>query len=135
MKVVLDTNVLMSGIFFRGYPHRILRAWQAGHIELVASAEILAEYVDVAERLAAELGADEARATIALVATHANLVSAPPLPEQVCDDPDDDKFLACAAAAAVTIIVSGDKALRRTSGYRGIEVLTPRGFVEGHLGR
>jgi len=51
MKVVLDTNVLISGIFFSGPPGRILAAWADGRFELVASVEVLAEYRRVAERL------------------------------------------------------------------------------------
>ena len=67
------------------------------------------------------------------MATGAEIVAASQLPTQVCDDPDDDKFLACAAAARVPIVISGDKALRRASGYRDIAVLTPRQFVDAHL--
>lgn len=133
MKIVLDTNVLMSGIFFRGNPHRILQSWRADRLQLVVSTEILAEYAEVAERLAAEFGLGEAETTIALMATRAEIVAAPQLPTQVCDDPDDDKFLACAVAAQVSIVISGDKALRRASGYRDVEVLTPRQFVDAHL--
>ena len=133
MKIVLDTNVLMSGIFFGGNPHRILQSWRAGRLQLVVSTEILAEYAEVAERLTAEFGLGEAETTIALMATGAEIVAAPQLPTQVCDDPDDDKFLACAVAARVPIVISGDKALRRASGYRDIAVLTPRQFVDAHL--
>jgi predicted nucleic acid-binding protein len=56
--------------------------------------------------------------------------SAPPLAEGICDDPDDDKFLACALASESRIIVSGDKHLLKVSGYKGIEVLRPRKFLE-----
>lgn len=133
MKIVLDTNVLMSGIFFRGNPNRILEAWREDRLQLVVSAEILAEYAEVAERLAAEFGVGEAEPTIALMATRAEMVAAPALATQVCDDPDDDKFLACAVAGGVSTVVSGDKALLRASGYRDIEVLTPRQFVDAHL--
>ena len=59
----------------------------------------------------------------------------PPLQERVCRDPDDDKFLACAVASGTKLVVSGDKALLETSGYAGINVLTPRSFVERHLNR
>lgn len=52
---------------------------------------------------------------------------------QVCADPDDDKFLACALASGARIIVSGDKHLVDVSGYRGIEVLRPRAFVDRYL--
>jgi predicted nucleic acid-binding protein len=51
MKVVLDTNVLIAGIFFSGLPARILGSWADGGFELVASVEVLAEYRRVAERL------------------------------------------------------------------------------------
>lgn len=44
MRCVLDTNVLMSGIFFGGVPGRVLEAWMSGRIELILSPEILAEY-------------------------------------------------------------------------------------------
>jgi uncharacterized protein len=44
----------------------------------------------------------------------------------VCTDADDDKFLACALAAGISVIVSGDKRLSAVSGWNGIEILTPR---------
>jgi predicted nucleic acid-binding protein len=57
------------------------------------------------------------------------------LERQVCIDPDDDKFLACAVASGARTIVSGDKHLLSVSGYRGIEVLRPRAFLERYLAR
>ena len=51
MRVVLDTNVLMSGIFFAGPPATILAAWAEGELELLASVDILAEYRPVGDRL------------------------------------------------------------------------------------
>ena len=44
MKVVLDTNVFISGVFFSGPPHQILTAWRDGKIQLAISQEILKEY-------------------------------------------------------------------------------------------
>ena len=52
MRVVLDTNVLMSGIFFTGPPQRILAVWAEGQLDLLASVDILTEYRRVARRLA-----------------------------------------------------------------------------------
>ncbi|MDX9980814.1 MAG: putative toxin-antitoxin system toxin component, PIN family [Lentisphaeria bacterium] len=51
MRVVLDTNVFISAVFFGGVPGKILDMWREGGIELLLSAEILAEYEDVARRL------------------------------------------------------------------------------------
>jgi predicted nucleic acid-binding protein len=63
------------------------------------------------------------------------MVAAMPLTDPVCTDPDDDKFLACAVASKAKVICSGDKALLKTTGYRGIEVMTPRSFADRFLGK
>jgi predicted nucleic acid-binding protein len=52
LKVVMDTNVFVSGVFFGGPPYQILKAWQSGVFELVVSQEILDEYQRVGEILA-----------------------------------------------------------------------------------
>ena len=48
-------------------------------------------------------------------------------------DPDDDEFLACADAAGVAVIVSGDKDLVDHNGWLGVRVLRPRQFVDEFL--
>ena len=68
-----------------------------------------------------------------LLVIEATMVEAKPLTEAVCTDPDDDKFLACALASKAKVICSGDKALLKTSGYKGIEVLTLRSFADRFL--
>lgn len=67
---------------------------------------------------------------LALLAATASFVDAPPLPEPVSADPDDDKFLAVAFAARAPVIVSGDRHLLAVAAWRGIAVLSPRAFVE-----
>jgi predicted nucleic acid-binding protein len=52
MRIVLDTNVFVSGVFFSGPPYDILNAWRDGRVEIVVSPEILEEYVRVGEELA-----------------------------------------------------------------------------------
>ena len=133
MRVVLDTNVLLSAILFAGTPGRILEAWRNGKVELVIAPDIVDEYVRVAERLEERYDNVEIQPIIALVVQNATLVPATRLPTPVCDDPDDDKFLACARASGTHIVVSGDKKLRATSGHEGIQVLTPRQFVDQFL--
>ena len=68
-----------------------------------------------------------------LIVARARICLSPRLPEGVCDDPADDKFLACALAGGARVIVSGDKALLRTSGYGGVRVMTPRQFISLYL--
>lgn len=135
VRVVLDTNVFLSGIFFGGIPGRLLEAWQAGHLTLVLSPAILAEYHRAGAALAARYpGIDAAlHPLLALVTQSATLVDAPDLPDAVSADPDDDKFLACAVASRTPVIVSGDKHLLHVSGWSGIEVLTPRQVLDRYI--
>lgn len=129
MNVVLDTNVVVAGVFFSGPPATILGAWRDGRITLVVSPPIMDEYRRVMHELAAQFPAIDPGPPLELLVVNTRLVEAPPLPETVCTDPTDDMFLACAIAGDSHVVVSGDKALLRTSGYRGIEVVTPRAFL------
>lgn len=133
MKVVLDTNVLMSAIFFGGPPGKILSAWRRNQLTLVMSPEIVDEYLRVAEVLSERYRSIEIDPILAILVQHAEVVPCPPLPQPVCDDSDDDKFLACGLASAAEAIISGDKKLRAASGYRGMTVMSPRQFVDEHL--
>lgn len=130
MRVVIDTNVFMPGVFFSGPPYQILEAWRDGEITIVTSSEILEEYRRAGEHLSKSHPGINIESILALLTVQAEIVSAPNLREQVCENIDDDKFLACALAAKCEIIVSGDKLLRKVSGYRGIRVLAPRQFLE-----
>jgi putative PIN family toxin of toxin-antitoxin system len=134
VKVVLDTNVFVSGVFFSGPPFQILQAWRNGKIQLIISPEILDEYQRVGEILAEGHPAIDLGPMLEYVIHNAVVFSAPPLPERVCDDPDDDKFLACALASGSNLVVSGDRHLLKVSGYQNIEVLKPRGFLGKYLG-
>ena len=129
MKVVLDTNVLMSGIYFGGIPGKILEAWGTRRFQLLVSTEILQEYLNVAERLADRYAGVEYESILGLIIQNAELVQPSDLPEPVSTDPDDDKFLACALAGDSTTIVSGDSDLLNVLGYYGIIVLTPKVFI------
>jgi putative PIN family toxin of toxin-antitoxin system len=133
MRVVLDTNVLMSAIFFTGPPSRVLSAWIADAFDLAVSTAILEEYREVAARIAAKFPGVEVGPVLDRIAVHALLVVPVKLPDDACTDRGDIKFLECALACRADCVVSGDRALLRSSGYEGIEVVTPRAFVEQHL--
>ena len=133
MKIVLDTNVFVSGVFFSGPPYQILRAWKNQELQIVVSQEILDEYYRVGEELSAQFFETDLNPMLELVATRAELIEAAKLDEAVCDDPDDDKFFGCAIAGGANLIVSGDKHLLKISGYKGIKVVRPRQFVDEYL--
>ena len=73
MKVILDTNVFVSGVFFSGPPYQILQAWQAGEFELVASQQILDEYIRVGEILAEERPTIDLHPIINFIIEHATI--------------------------------------------------------------
>jgi putative PIN family toxin of toxin-antitoxin system len=132
MRVILDTNVILSAIFFGGVPGRILTAYRDGKLTIALSPEILDEYRTTAARLAKKFDV-EYEEILDWIAVHSEMMAVPSLDQPVCADSDDDKFIACSLASGAKIICSGDKHLLDVNGYRGIEVLRPRAFVDLHL--
>ena len=96
MKVVLDTNVLISGIFFSGPPSDILTAWSEGYFEIVISLEILQEYRRVVEEIEAKYPEVEAQPVLDALIVGASICIPRKFDQTVCDDPTDDMFLECA---------------------------------------
>ena len=133
MKIILDTNVLISGIFFAGPPYRILKAWQEGKIKLIVSEEILAEYQKVAEELSQQFPSVDIDQILELLIIHAEIIDTQEFQVTICEDPDDNKFISCALASKSKIIVSGDKHLLKISGYEEILVLKPREFTDQYF--
>jgi putative PIN family toxin of toxin-antitoxin system len=133
VRVILDTNVFISGVFFGGPPSRILEGWRDGRLKLVLSPEVLDEYQRVADELHTQFPDIDLSGLFELLVVAAEMHHAEPLPETVCIDPDDDKFLACALASSAYLIVSGDKHLLQVTGYREIEILKPSTFIEKYL--
>ncbi|MXX34409.1 MAG: putative toxin-antitoxin system toxin component, PIN family, partial [Gemmatimonadetes bacterium] len=84
MKVVVDTNVFVSGVFFGGPPGEVLAAWRDKRIEFVVSREIIEEYVRVGGRLSARFPGVDLEPPLNIKKKNATLVPAPPLPEPIC---------------------------------------------------
>ena len=75
LKVVLDTNVFVSGVFFSGPPYQILKTWQLGEFELIVSGEILDEYRRVGEILREEHPAVDLNPSLILCLTMQRYIS------------------------------------------------------------
>jgi len=133
MRVVLDTNVFVSGVFFSGPPYLILDAWRKGLLEIIISPNIFDEYCRVGEELSVNFPGVDIMPALELIAVHAIFVNAPGLTGSVCRDPDDDKFLACAFSGKCDIIVTGDKDLLSLGEYGGVVLVSPRTFLEKYL--
>lgn len=127
MRVVLDTNSVISGLLWDGPASALLQAARERRIELCTSATLLAELADVLPRAkferklaAAQLSPEQLVYRYALLA--AEIIPADIAPT-VATDPDDDAVLACALAASAELIVSGDAHLRDLKHYHGIPIL------------
>lgn len=133
MRVVLDTNVVMSAIFFGGDPKKIVRAAVSKRIEIVATSAVVSEYHEVAERLHEYYPTVPYRRPLALLESVLTIVRPATLSGRVCRDPDDDAIVACAVGGKAKIICSGDDDLLELNGYRGLDVLSPRAFCHRFL--
>ncbi len=133
LKVVLDTNVFVSGIFFTGPPYKIIRAWQDNLIQIAVTEEIIEEYIRVIKALSVKFENINLGSILETLLIEAELVPSYSFKEAVCEDPDDDKFITCAIAAKSRLIVSGDKHLLNIGKFLNIQIVTPRYFVDNIL--
>ncbi len=128
MRLVLDTNVALSAALGDSAPRRLIELATEGAIELFSSAELLAEFSEVLQSKhilyrfeRKRQSAPEALALYeALIETICPASIAP-----TASDPDDDAVLACALAAGVDLIVSGDRSLRNLKSFHRIPILSP----------
>ncbi|MBI3399595.1 MAG: putative toxin-antitoxin system toxin component, PIN family [Deltaproteobacteria bacterium] len=132
MKVVIDTNIFVSS-FFGGNPKKIIDLWKKEKITLCLSHAVLDEYIDVLRRigLADETELEE---LLSLFSRGFNILFTAKTPKIkiVKNDPDDDKFIECAAALKADVVITGDKKVLAVKEYMGIRMLTPKQFLEIH---
>jgi putative PIN family toxin of toxin-antitoxin system len=128
MRVVADTNIVISGLMWRGNPRRVLDAARDGIIELFTSPVLLEELEDVLKREKFAVRLESAGVNISQLiegfAALATVIEAAPIAPVVIRDPDDDAVLACAIAAEAEIIASGDADLLSLKSYQEIRILT-----------
>ena len=128
MKIVIDTNVFISAVFFGGLPLKVLQTVIAKQNEAYISPEIWDEYNDVIERMTRKYPSrlkqqliDEAFKLFKVVIPSSEIT--------ICRDPDDDKFISCAIDAECRYIVSGDDDLLSIKSVEDILICTPSEFL------
>jgi putative PIN family toxin of toxin-antitoxin system len=131
VRVVLDTNTLVSGVISPGGPpRRLIDGARAQTFELGSGATLLAELLDVLGREKFSVRLSQAGLTPQGIVTElrriAHVAAPAHVPRVIVEDADDDHVLACALSAQAELIVSGDKHLHSLNGqYQGIPIVRP----------
>jgi putative PIN family toxin of toxin-antitoxin system len=130
VRVVLDTNAIVSALLFSGISSELVSLWQKGLITLLLSREILDEYLRVFSYRKFELTEEEIKELIQEeILPYAEVVKPKRRLRVVQRDPSDDKFIECAVAGKARVIISGDKDLLSLGRYRQIRILSPAKFL------
>ncbi len=132
MKIVVDTNVVISGVFFGGFPQRILTAIVNNQVTAYATPEIIDEYQEIIEEMVTRKQGHIHGEILAPLIRGMEIIE-PITRVEVCRDPDDDKFLGCAKDSRALYVVSGDKDLLDIGQYEDIQIITARDFCEKYL--
>ena len=127
MRVVADTNTVVSALLWRGSPYRLFQAVNDDRITFYTSRVLLDEFEEVLSRRKFVKTIRAANETLASLIHHyqelAHLVRPRPLTTRVSRDRDDDHVIACALAAKASLIVSGDRDLLDLQAYKGIRII------------
>ena len=132
MNIVIDTNILVSAVFFGGFPGRIVKAVTEGKLDTFVSNLISEEYREIVEGFKEKNSGKFNENLFENFLKTAKSVK-PRKKIQICRDPDDDKFIECAVCAKALYIVSGDKDLLVLERYGDVEIITAKDFCEKYL--
>jgi putative PIN family toxin of toxin-antitoxin system len=130
LRVVLDTNVLISAILFGGKPRQILEKAIRGEIRLCISEPILEELKGVLQRSKFDYSPEMIQFILTELTSIADFMNPSKTINVVLEDPEDNRILECAVEAEANYIVTGDFHLLRLSRYRNVEVLNAVAFLE-----
>ena len=131
MRVVLDTNVVVSALLFTGISSKLVQLWQGGTITALVSRTILEEYLRVLSYPKFKLSEGDIRGLIQEeLLPYVEVVKTRRRLRVVDRDPSDDKFVECAVAGKARVIISGDKDLLSIGRYRKTLIQSPAQFLE-----
>src|SRR3989344_6812345 len=125
MKVVLDTNIFISGIFWKGSSNRIIANWKEGKFTLVTSLEAVSEIIKVLKDFKIKLSDEIIKEWVDLIVRNSMIVEPKEKIEAVKDDPKDNIFIETTVAGNADYVVSQDKHLLKLKDFRGIKIITP----------
>ena len=129
LRVVVDTNVYISAIFWGGKPRHVIDLGRNGKIQIFTSEDIEQEILD---KLMTKFGlnSDDAGRVMADFSTFTKPIRISRRIHVVKDDPDDDKFIECAVECSAEFIISGDKHLLNMNKYEVIDIMSAATFLK-----
>jgi putative PIN family toxin of toxin-antitoxin system len=133
LRVVIDTNVLVSGIIQRkGFPYKVVKAWEDDVLILITSDDLINEAGRVLRyekiRVKYSLDDEEIKQVLLNLMRYSIVVNDPPKIDVIREDPADNNILAAATEGKADYIISGDSHLLNLENYKGIRILTPKEF-------
>ncbi|MDR1323141.1 MAG: putative toxin-antitoxin system toxin component, PIN family [Candidatus Margulisbacteria bacterium] len=129
MKIVVDTNILVSAIFFDGLPEKLVDLILTKVVTIVVSHDLLQEYAATIQNMYGKLAKTRKRFSLAPLLKYSSKIK-PTSKIQICRDKDDNKFIDCAVDGNCEYIVSGDKDLLSLRNYQNINIVTVRDFLK-----
>lgn len=134
MRIVIDTNIWVSGLLWKGDAWRLLKLAEAGEVELCLAYPMVLELEEVLNYERFQTRLQVLKATPAQLAAYAlglatAIDASRPHPPIVAVDPDDDIFLVCAIEAQAPYVVTNDRHLLALKSYRSIEIITLEDFL------
>lgn len=126
LRAVIDTNIIISGSFWKGPPHAVVRAIRDGQVIPLATAATLNELrTTLSREKFSEYAAKANQRIDEIIDTFSKIsaiVEAAPVPGGIVRDPKDEMMLACAVGGKADCIVSGDQDLLTLGSYEGIPI-------------
>ena len=132
MRIVIDTNVVASAIFFGGRPRDLIELIVSKKLDAYASTGIITEYQETTEELCNKYPEKSVTPPLTTIVSAIKIIE-PTSRIAVCRDPDDDIFINCAVDADCLYIVSGDKDLLSLGNYDKIQIVTVSEFFQRYI--
>ena len=130
VKVVVDTNVVVSALLFSGTPGKLVPLWQGPMIRPLASKQIIDEYLRVLTYPKFKLSEEDINFLLYHeILPYFEVVRVYSGKRIIRKDEEDDKFIQCALAGNAKFIISGDHHLLGMKSYRKIKILSPADFL------
>jgi putative PIN family toxin of toxin-antitoxin system len=129
IKVVVDTNILVSASFWKGNPYIIIQMAVKKEIEIFTSAAILKELAKALKR-DFKIPEPELNERMSLFLGILTIIEPKIMIQAVKEDPEDNKILEAAIQANAGFVVSGDKHLLKLKEFKGIQIFTAKKFLE-----